>query len=545
MASDEAAAVWMPIDDLMPWGKNPRVNDRAIPEVMASIRRFGFAAPIVARSNGEIIAGHTRYAAAREMGLDRVPVRVMDLDPADARLLALADNKIGEISDWSEDLGAVLLELEQDGADLEGLGWAEAELSALLAVLETADESDEETSVVVEVTDDIPEDVPAITQPGDVVQLGRHKLTCGDCIEVMRGLPDNSVDAICTDPPYGLGFLNKQWDCAVPGDDFAREALRVLKPGGHLIAFAATRTVHRLAVALENAGMEIRDQISHLQWQGFPKSLDVSKAIDQHHGAERAVVGVRDPNECARSIYSQGAKKMQIDNVPITAPATADAKKWEGWGTALKPSQEPAILARKPLEGTVAENVLKWGVGGLNIDGCRIGYGDPAWPGPGGKDNGTWGAIQGESIGYNGTKPSLYQTVRHSLGRWPANIYYCPKASRSEREAGCDELPGKSGAAAVDRMAGTAGVDNPRAGAGRTAEHVKNHHPTVKPVALMKWLVRLVTPPHGVVLEPFAGSGTTVLAAEVEGVSCLAIEREPHYCDIVRARVGAALNSER
>jgi site-specific DNA-methyltransferase (adenine-specific) len=303
----------------------------------------------------------------------------------------------------------------------------------------------------------------------------------------------------------------------------------VLKPGGHLIAFASTRTIHRLTVSAEDAGFEIRDQIAWLQWQGFPKSLDVSKAIDQHHGAERAVVGIDHEwiRRAGRDTCDDGIGMTQAtfgsaagpNAGKITAPATADAKKWEGWGTALKPSQEPAILARKPLEGTVAENVLKWGVGGLNIDGCRYAYGDPAWPGPG-EETATVLTATGKPFGKQPPKG----IVSNTLGRWPANIYQCPKASRSEREAGCEELPGRSGAAAVERKEGSAGLNNPRAGAGRTAESVRNSHPTVKPIELMRWLVRLVTPEGGTVLDPFTGSGTTGIAAVLEGRDFLGAE---------------------
>ena len=535
----DAAAEWVDIEALTPWRDNPRKNEHAVDAVAESIKRFGFAAPIIARTDGEVIAGHTRLKAAQALGLDRVPVRYMDLDPADAKLLALADNKVGELAEWDDDrLSDILNELHADGVDLDGLGFSLEELSEIMALGAEPPEEEYEITAPDDV-DAIPEDVPAITQPGEVVQLGRHTLTCGDCIEVMRGLPDNSVDAICSDPPYGLGFMGKQWDCAVPGEDFAREALRVLKPGGHLIAFAATRTVHRLAVAIEDAGFEIRDQIAWLQWQGFPKSHNVAIQIDKAAGAMEH--RGRAHHAYAPGKDFQGRDMDKPKSMPAHKPITADAKKWEGWGTALKPSQEPAILARKPLEGTVAENVLRWGVGGLNIDGCRYAYGDPAWPGPGDYDP---DAIQRQqttaSIDF-GARPGHIQQTFNPGGRWPANIYQCPKASRSEREAGCEELPGRSGAAAVERKAGTAGVDNPRAGAGRTAEHVKNHHSTVKPTALMRWLVRLVTPPGAVVLEPFCDSGTTLLAAELEGVTCWAIEREPGYCDIIRARHGGII----
>ncbi len=485
--TEEPAALWVDVAHLKAWDKNPRDNDKAVPEVMASIKRFGFAAPIIARPNGEIIAGHTRLKAALELRLPRVPVRYMDLDPAEAHLLALADNRVAEIADWNDDL--LMDGPEESGADLDA----------------------------------IPDEIPAITKPGEVVTLGRHTLHCGDCIEVMRSLPDASVDAVVTDPPYGIGFMGKGWDCAVPGDDFAAEALRVLKPGGHLIAFAATRTVHRLTVALEDAGLEIRDQIAWVQWQGFPKSHDVSKALDQHHGAEREVVGLGKYADRGRVRSGAQCDAGPSEGSTITAPATEDARTWEGWGTALKPAYEPCVLARKPLEGTVAENVLAHGVGGINIDGCRYAYGDPAWPGPGEKPDPMTVSPRGMYQGLAGKVGKSYECIPSEIGRWPANLYACPKASRGEREAGCDEMDEtKSGVGALR--------DN---GRGKVA---KNHHPTVKPVQLMRWLVRLVTPPGATVLEPFCGSGTTLLAAEAEGVTCIGIEREPGYCDIIRAR---------
>ena len=537
MTDQDPAAEWVPVAHLKGWKDNPRENDHVVPALMESIERFGFAAPIVARKeDGMIVAGHTRLKAALELRMTEVPVRWMDLTEAEARMLALADNKLAELAAWDEEvLAKVIEELLDEGHDVEGLGFSEDEIHDIMGFdVESVDDIDEHD------TDDLdrmPENVPALTKPGDVIELGRHTLTCGDCIEVMRGLPDNSVDAVVTDPPYGIGFMGKGWDCAVPGEDFAVEALRVLKPGGHLIAFAATRTVHRLAVAIEDAGFEIRDQIAWLQWQGFPKSLDVSIAIDkaagklEHHGA-----GMLDSKTGLMTLRPH-TKPSEYE---APKPITEDAKKWAGWGTALKPSQEPAILARKPLEGTVAENVLKWGVGGINVDACRIAYGDPAWPGPG-------DALEDQEYsqptsaatprGADGLSSRRTVFVEAPTGRWPANIYQCPKASRSEREAGCEDLPG--GNAAVEcHGANSKALNSPRAGTGRTAGLVKNHHPTVKPTALMRWLVRLVTPPGAVVLEPFCGSGTTLIAAELEGVTCWGIEREPGYCDIIRARHG-------
>ena len=371
----------------------------------------------------------------------------------------------------------------------------------------------------------------------------------GDCLDVLASMEPESVDAICCDPPYGLGFMSKKWDTLPPGEDWARLCLRVLKPGGHLVAFGGTRTVHRLTTAIEDGGFEIRDMVSWLYWSGFPKSLCVSKAIDREAGAEREVVGIgqrfgregrAEYGLMEGHVYGSGGAS-QAGGVTITAPATEAAKKWSGYGTALKPSAEPAVLARKPLAGTVAGNVTEHGTGALNIDGCRFAYGDPAWPGPGdGADviNGRSGAgvdvIYGKSIGReSGTFNA------HNLGRWPANIYAHPKASRSEREAGCERLPGRTGAEATDRTAGSAGLDNPRAGAGRTADRVKNHHPTVKPIGVMRWLVKLTGghPGESVILDPFMGSGTTGCAAVLEGFDFIGIEREPEYMQICEARI--------
>lgn len=328
--------------------------------------------------------------------------------------------------------------------------------------------------------------VSALLNGQDVIELGKHAVALGDCVEVMRGIPAGSVDAIVTDPPYGLGFMGKEWDALPPGPEWAEQCLRVLRPGGHVVAFGGTRTVHRLAVALEDAGFEIRDTIHWCYWSGFPKSLDVSKAIDKAAGAKREVVG-RSVFHSKRPNAGAGVTIHMPAAAAITAPATEAAKTWQGWGTALKPSVEPAVLARKPMTGTVADCVQEHGTGALNIDACRIAPGDKAWPGP--SDDGDQ--------------------------RWPANLYHCPKPSTSEREAGTE---------------------------GRAADGERgNTHPTVKPIRLMQWLVRLVTRPGGVVLEPFAGSGTTLLAAEIAdiGAQCVAIEREPEYVEIIRERFGA------
>ena len=382
-------------------------------------------------------------------------------------------------------------------------------------------------------------------------------LHMGDCLDVLRQMPEASVDAVVTDPPYGLSFMGKRWDYDVPSVEVWAECLRVLKPGGHLLAFAGTRTQHRMAVRIEDAGFEIRDMIAWVYGSGFPKSLDVSKAIDKAAGADRDVIGVR--------IYANGhVQKSSADSLspPIgtfarsqddrieTAPATDAARQWAGWGTALKPALEPITVARKPLAGTVAETVLAYGTGAINVDGCRVdgipaSVPQPAFNSPSGR---IYGMKTGE--GRNGQMSS-------ASGRWPSNLihdggpevtdllgdaarfFYCAKASRTDREAGCDGLPQRTAAETVERAEGSAGLDSPRAGAGRTSG-ARNHHPTVKPTELMRYLCRLVTRPGGVVLDPFMGSGSTGRGAVLEGFAFVGIEREADYLTIAQARIEAA-----
>jgi len=417
-------------------------------------------------------------------------------------------------------------------------------------------------------------------------------LLVGDCVEQMRALGANSVDAIVTDPPYGLEFMGKAWDgFGTPlgfqtwSEQWAREAFRVLKPGGHLLAFGGTRMYHRLAAGIEDAGFEIRDTLMWLYGSGFPKSLDVSKAIDKAAGAEREVVEWKSQpfkidNGPAQSEYRQlHSETMDEDGyrtTPITAPSTEAAKKWQGWGTALKPAVEPIVLARKPLIGTVAENVLTHGTGALNIDASRIGT-----------DDRFGGGAKGSS-GFAAGYKSEGWVAGSASGRWPANIlldeeaaalldeqsgesastmharertttmpgygggwkpdgkirgvsdiggasrfFYVAKASRSERNAGLEGFVEKE----------TGALTGPNHGGlnrnGRPPIRA-NIHPTVKPVALMAYLIRLVTPNGGTVLDPFLGSGTTAVAAIQEGVDWIGCEREPEYVAIIEARIAAA-----
>lgn len=382
----------------------------------------------------------------------------------------------------------------------------------------------------------------------------------GDCLDILPTLDAESVDACVTDPPYGLAFMGKAWDHGVPGEPYWREVSRVLKPGGHLLAFGGTRTHHRLMVAIEDAGFEIRDCLMWLYGSGFPKSLDVSKAIDKAAGAERQVIG---ENPLAAKQTGQENTASHGDrqsNLYITAPATDAAQQWAGWGTALKPAWEPIILARKPLAGTVAATVLMHGTGALNVDGCRIGtgedlkaadYDDSRRQSP--KFSGILShGKQGEYRRSPGTVPA---------GRWPANVCLDEEAARLlDEQSG--ERPGspkqwrsngkRSGTsfnaaddgslqAPMDRFGygDTGGASRffYTAKASRSERGAYNDHPTVKPLALMRWLVRLVTPSGGVVLDPFLGSGTTALACQREGFGCIGIERDEHSVEIALRRL--------
>lgn len=486
-------------------------------------------------------------------------------------------------------------------------------------------------------------------------------LFCGDSLEVLKGISDNCIDSVVCDPPYGLskepnmmevlnhwmngddykhsggGFMGKKWDSFVPGPAIWRECLRVLKPGGHLLAFFGSRTYDMGTLAIRLAGFEIRDQIMWVYGSGFPKSLDVSKAIDkagppgqvpfaefaEHyekmrkgsgmshaeicaaggwHGAinhggssanwsngygmpttqqweilqplldlddkwservrrveyEREVVGKKTK---ARSTTSSSALPTLDDGEvvykswDVTIPNSKEAKAWEGWGTALKPAHEPICVARKPLAGTVAANVLAHGTAGLNIDGCRVGSVDGRWPANLAHDGSDEVLAnfpdakrqQGLSNDSQRSKNNVYgsptdngkiYTHRTDNSKSAARFFYCAKASKADRNYG---LSGEDIASAdlVGRNEGSAGMENPRAGAGRTSGS-KNPHPTVKPIALMDWLVRLVTPPGGMVLDPFMGSGSTGVAAMKNGFKFSGIELDENFYLIASERISFA-----
>ena len=425
----------------------------------------------------------------------------------------------------------------------------------------------------------------------------------GDCVEVMRELPEASVDAVVTDPPYGIGFMGKAWDAKFmaetterrrqyaghPGTgetggyrsaaaeagrydlsikgltsfqvwftEVATEALRVLKPGGHLLAFGGTRTWHRLAVAIEDAGFEVRDSIAWMYGSGFPKSLDVSKAIDKAAGAKRQVVGSSITGaaytRAERRNADAGFESGQVVR-DITAPATPAAQQWQGWGTALKPAFEPIVVARKPLDGTVAENVLRHGTGALNIDGSRIGAEQriAAFT--------SLAPAHGNRLGAPGTaearrgtqgEPKVYE------GRWPANVILDEsQAAELDRQSGVSvstratvtSKPGGvyGGGKGLPSHTGEYGFDDsggasrffyvPKANASERPRDGDTAHPTVKPLDLMRYLVKLVTPPGATVLEPFAGSGTTLEACVVEGFHVIGIELTEDYLPLIVQRL--------
>jgi len=360
-------------------------------------------------------------------------------------------------------------------------------------------------------------------------EIKEPKLIHADCLDAMRDLPDACVDAIVTDPPAGIAFMSREWDKDKGGrdawvawmTDVARECLRVIKPGGHALVWTIPRTSHWTGWAWEGAGWEPRDKIVHLFGSGFPKSLNVSKSIDKSHGAEQEVIGI-DHEWIRRAGLSHGGNTYTTNTFgsasgpnagKITTPATDAAKKWDGWGTALKPASEDWWLFRKPLDGTVAANVLAHGTGAINVDGCRI-SGAP-------RTTHAAGNIRGAECFGGGQRVGVVEPG--AAGRWPANV-----ALDEEAAAMLDEQTGDSGGAS--RFFYTAKASRKERGEG-------NVHPTVKPLALMRWLVRLVTPPGGTVLDPFAGSGTTLLAARAEGFNAIGIEREAEYVEIMRKRL--------
>jgi len=442
-----------------------------------------------------------------------------------------------------------------------------------------------------------------------------YQILLGNNLDILPTLPDNSIDSIVTDPPYGLsdnkyvadtiarwiagerdfvpdgkGFMGKSWDAFVPPPALWDECLRVLKPGGHLLAFAGTRTYDLMGISIRMAGFEIRDSIGWVYGSGFPKSLDVSKAIDKAAGAEREVIGTLPAGSGpikTGHVNKGGGGGMSVGTerspeINITAPSTPEAQQWQGWGTALKPALEPIVVARKPLIGTVAENVLTHGTGGLNIDASRIGRkeGDDS---SAGNRTATFGTQDTQS---GGDGSGGWQ--QNSGGRWPANLildeytaelldeqsgqvgngwkknygkedyagrqyaggsfggggysgtntyadsggasrfFYVAKATKTDRSEGLGDLPLRKSDQRSEVAAGIwADMEAPK----------QNFHPTVKPTTLMEYLIKLVTPPGGTVLDPFTGSGSTGKAAILNGFDFIGIEMTEDYVPIIEGRL--------
>jgi DNA modification methylase len=470
----------------------------------------------------------------------------------------------------------------------------------------------------------------------------------GDSAEILKQFEDNSIDAVVTDPPYGIEFLGKEWDQNTGAIEIWRECLRVLKPGGHLLAFSAARTYHHLATNIESVGFEIRDQIMWIYASGFPKAQDIGKAIDRRGGmvsnhkdtkslkallielfkasgksntqinkecgfnaagylrqhdngvdgwgyalplndkwhivkkvlncsdeydkyfvsSERQVVGTKESGCFDQNFKSHtiGARSRTVD---ITQPATEQANHWHGWKTALKPAHEPIVMARKPMRGSTIDNVLRHGVGALNIDATRIATAESI--------KGARASMQTGAPHFQGTDTNTADNEvvwrQNEQGRYPSNVlgeiadyqkyFYCPKVSRRERHRGFEHIP--------DRLCGPGGDDWVRAQehqgnnrkdplahiptnpeglldidkgayigtARQQANSVGNNHPTVKPVELMKYLIKLVTPPGSHILDPFSGSGSTGMACKELGRTFTGIDLDPRYCEIARKRIAA------
>lgn len=549
--------------ELRTFHHNPRQGD--IGAIAASLRRHTQYKPITANLGthtgrpNEVLAGNHTLLAFRQLGQDypddkqwhKILVFWVDVDNDTAERIVVADNQTGQIGGF--DNAALIELLEGFGDDIEGLGFTDADIAALLALHE---ENNPDTGA------DDPTEPPPTPKPEPQPRYDGDQFTLhhGDSLDVLKTLADNSIDAVVTDPPYGLDFMGKAWDTGSTAFsiEFWTQIGRVLRPGGHVLAFGGTRTWHRLAVAVEDAGFEIRDNIAWLYGSGFPKSLDVSKAIDKAAGVERPDRVVSGPAN--NQIFQPS---QTVDNAGT--PVTDAAKQWDGWGTALKPAFEPIVVARKPLAAqlgdTVAANVIEHGTGALNIDGCRIGYeaDDLA------VRTARTGKMAGTTYGHNGTVQYSGGEVAapNNAGRWPANVVLDPfTAAEVDRQSGVSKsrraeltstpgdiygagagLPSHTGIYGQDDEGGASRFfytakaspsERPRDEADGTA------HPTVKPLELMRWLIRLVTPPKGIVLEPFAGSGTTVEACLLEEMACVAIEREADYIPLIVQRIRRA-----
>jgi site-specific DNA-methyltransferase (adenine-specific) len=355
----------------------------------------------------------------------------------------------------------------------------------------------------------------------------------GDNRDVLKTIADNTIDAIVTDPPYGIDFLGKDWDANTGALETYQECLRVLKPGGYILAFSAARTYHHLAVTVETAGFEIRDQIMWIYGSGFPKSQDIGRQLHKKHKGkpdkQRFDPSIMIKVDCDQYRHPTNGKLYRAlpdingDRLAVSHEGTKYGtvyeevievdSEWSGWGTSLKPAHEPIVLARKPTKLSFAKNVETWGTGALNINATRIGNFIPTQPSTG--TNVIHRELEGsdESNAIDGIPNTVGRFPSNVIGEFPDDIqkyFYCPKVSRKERHVGFD-----------------------------SADTTGNNHPTVKPIALMEYLIKLVTPAGGLVLDPFNGSGSTGMAAVELGCEYIGIELDPNYVKIAETRISA------
>ena len=422
--------------------------------------------------------------------------------------------------------------------------------------------------------------------------VDKYILHLGNCLDSLKGMPNNSVDSIVTDPPYGISFMSKKWDYDVPSVEIWKECLRVLKPGGFLLSFSSTRTYHRMTINIEDAGFIIKDCIAYVYGSGFPKSHNVSCAIDKSFGHPNRGRAIPTASTYQASDVDK-ENKLTSNAVAPYEPITDEAKAWQGWGTALKPAYEPITVAQKPIKNTVANNVLTWGTGGINIDATRVPMSDEDYEKLSSgverirEKGGTMGNSWKNSSDLSGANPV------NPAGRWPANFihdgsqevlelfpdtkpsksggvsynkdtqhlsgkklqprtghddnggsaarfFYVPKASKRDKEEGLDDFEEKVGAKQFNE--GMEGQIRSDGTVIKEATKLRNPHPTIKPTELMKYLCRLVTQPGGIVLDPFMGSGSTGKAAILEGFRFIGCELDEEYLAIAEARIKHACN---
>jgi len=618
---------------LKPFGFSERVmpdlSDEEYEALKADIKKNGIRHPIDVSPDGDILDGHHRWRIAKELDIE-IPTQIIDVKTDEEKKEWVINSNLLRRQLSTKErylLYAELSKLYEKGRggdrrseEFQKSQSATSERNDVLSRTAEITGTSKDTiararkySRIIDEKPDLGDEDPTTAiqsyerekerkerEPPEPVSIDKgelpvNRVLCGDSLDLMEELPENSVDALVTDPPYGIGFMGKKWDefREKHGDkgriyqrwtqEWASKALRVLKPGAYALIFGIPKMHHRMMAGIEDAGFEIRDTLMWIFGSGFPKSLDISKAIDGYFGEERKREKRFVGNIKGASLHHKDDNKRTYEMVQTNEPVTEEAKKWNGWGTALKPAHEPIVLAQKPPEGSYAENVMKWGVGGLNIDGSRVGMSEEDaekhkhnW-----KPNSDYPANE-TVYEYGSEKLSTHQNKR---GRWPANVildpksaemldeqsgerksasakygvkngktsfwrtgkkgikheatgdylggasrfFYCAKAHKSERNAGLEDLEKKE---RLDNIS-MRGWQKERGRNPDEYEGFQNDIATLKPINLMRYLVRLVTPPDGTVLDLFAGSGTTGCACEIEGFDYILIEKRKRFAEVI------------